>query len=451
MNQGEVVGDVCNEKICRKCKHCIYPGDPNLPHAIYKCKLELGATGDRENINPEDFCFNGYFEQKENINEIRQVYETIKDILRFYLDIEEENMNIIALWIIGSWFHNNFNTYPYLFLNAMRGSGKSRTLKLISSLQNNGEVLTSLTEAVMFRQNNPLSIDEFEGLGSKDKNSIRELLNTAYKKGSKVKRAKKKKTIDGEEQVIDTFDPYRPICLANIWGMEEVLGDRCINIILEKSSDSSKTKLIEDFENMQEIQDIRLILAKMLKECSLCSVVSLKNVYRTWNNYIKHTYSITTLTTLTNYTTLTPLTTQEKEMFDLIKNTEINGRNFELFFPLFMIAEEIGRDVLVETIKYAERIVNNKKSDEITESKDVMLYSMIAQQETGLFYTIKGLTEHFKQVTNEDLEWLNAKWMGRALKRLNLIVDKRRRNEGVEVTLDVNKAKKKEEMFKPKK
>jgi hypothetical protein len=137
-------------------------------------------------------------------------------------------------------------------------------------------------------------------------------------------------------------------------------------------------------------------------------------------------------------------------MFELIKNTEINGRNFELFFPLFMIAENIDRDVLIRTIKFAEHIVNNKKSDEITESKDVMLYTFVSQQEIGKYYSIKELTEHFKVLTNEDLEWLNAKWFGRALKRLNLVIDKRRMYSGVEVTLDVNKAKQKEEMFKPK-
>ena len=42
---------------------------------------------------------------------------------------------------------------------------------------------------------------------------------------------KKKKTIEGEQQVVEEFEPYRPIIMANIWGMDEVLGERCIQLI----------------------------------------------------------------------------------------------------------------------------------------------------------------------------------------------------------------------------
>ena len=64
----------------------------------------------------------------------------------------------------------------------MKGSGKTRTLNLITELSNNGKVLNSLTEAVLFRTTGTLAIDEFEGMERKGQENLRELLNSAYKK-----------------------------------------------------------------------------------------------------------------------------------------------------------------------------------------------------------------------------------------------------------------------------
>jgi len=43
--------------------------------------------------------------------------------------------------------------------------------------------------------------------------------------------------------VIEEFAVYCPIAMANIRGMENVLGDRCISLILEKSSKNSNHKI----------------------------------------------------------------------------------------------------------------------------------------------------------------------------------------------------------------
>ena len=56
----------------------------------------------------------------------------------------------------------------------------------VCKLAKDGNVMASPTEAVLFRTNGTLGIDEFEGVANKDKSSIRELLNGAYKKGIKI-------------------------------------------------------------------------------------------------------------------------------------------------------------------------------------------------------------------------------------------------------------------------
>jgi len=120
-----------------------------------------------------------------------------------------------------------------------------------------------------------------------------------------------------------------------------------------------------------------------------------------------------------------------------------------LFLPLFFIADYINESVLDEIIKIALNITNEKQHDEEMESMDVMVFDFISKQEEGLiFYSIKNLTNMFREFTEESADWLNSKWFGRALKRLNLVVDKKRKHQGIEVMLDVPKAKEKLTIFK---
>ena len=110
-------------------------------------------------------------DDKKNKENLLEAYRNILDILKEYLDLKKEYYNIIALWIIGTYFHNKFPSYPYLFFNAMKGSGKSRTINLITCLSKDGSVQNSMTEAVLFRTSGTLAIDEFEGVGRKGKDN----------------------------------------------------------------------------------------------------------------------------------------------------------------------------------------------------------------------------------------------------------------------------------------
>src|SRR3990172_11895238 len=124
--------------------------------------------------------------------EVSKCYEKIIEILSKYVDMNEEKKKIIAVWIMGTYFHEEFNTYPYLFFNAMRGSGKTRLLRLLSWIGNKGDgsVQNDMKEAVLFRmqRNKILCVDEFENVGSKDKQTLRQIFNSAYKKGLKITR-----------------------------------------------------------------------------------------------------------------------------------------------------------------------------------------------------------------------------------------------------------------------
>jgi len=408
---------------------------------------------------------------KEELDKVRiMVGESYEDIILFlkdYIDMKEENYPLLSLWIIGTYFHKSFTTYPYLFVNAMRGSGKTRLLGIIKALSWNGELLTSVREASLFRSagQNTICIDEFEGIMKKENAGLREILNASYKKGMTIKRMKKTKNVDGEGYVVEEFEPYTPIVMSNIWGMEEVLGDRCIKIMLEKSEKKQLTFKMEDFHENDKINEIKT----KLTQCSLCSVVSPRNINKKWNLFIGDIYINTTLTTLTTHNTpinkengeifsvvkcsLEPkIYEKELEFFKKIKKNGIAGRYLELFFPLYIIAHFFSEITLNQILKITTKMYEESKTEERTESRDVMVYQFVAMQDDdNNFQDLIELLNQFKNYVHDDehdFQWVNSKWLGRALKRLNLIVDKRRLANGMQIRLDVKKAIQKSEMFK---
>lgn len=400
------------------------------PTSEEKEKILISETTKEEEPNQDENMF--------------EVFIKIKNILKCYLDMPDRNITITALWIIGTYFYEEFETYPYLFFNAMRGSGKTRILKIIANLSNDGQLLTSLTESAMFRTKGTLAVDEFESIGQKEKQALRELLNASYKKGIKVIRMKKVKSKEGENQEAEFFEPYRPIVMANIKGMEEVLGDRCISIVIEKSDNPKYTKLVEDFYNNPKFNAIRDEIRRF--SVGLCSVGRVLQHIQEWNSYITQKYN-TTLTTIylpTNTTIHIPT------LYEKLDEINIDGRNLELFFPLFLIAEKISTELLEEVLLISKEMVTSKKEDEVYESKDVSLYYFVSTKEQE-WVRIKELTQNFRYYIGEQEgvnEWLNDTWVGRALKRLNLILKKRRIGEGVQVIPDVEKAKEKYKLFK---
>lgn len=384
-------------------------------------------------------------------------YSKLIERLKYYIDTTDRNNHFIALWIIGTYFHDQFISYPYLFFNAMRGSAKTRVLKFIATVARGGDgkVQNNMTEAVLFRhpRNTVLCIDEVEQIGSKEKQTLRELLNSAYKKGTKVQRMKKAKKDQEEKQVVETFEPYFPIAMANIWGMDEVLGDRSITIILEKSADPWWVKKMEDFDNDDTLKEIK----RTLSDVSDVSVVK-KHIYQDWNNYIHKKYmptSLTSLTTLTTLTTLTSLTTSLQEEFFLkIDDLGIFGRNLELFMAFALLSKEIlDEEIIEKTFCFGKEIFMQKVEDEYAESKDVMVYDFIAKMynDNKEYIPIKKLTSEFRLFSGDEgdeNQWINEKWFGKALKRLNLVSDKRRiGSSGTQVQLNFKKAQQKILMF----
>ncbi len=104
----------------------------------------------------------------------------------------------------------------------------------------------------------------------------------------------------------------------------------------------------------------------------------------------------------------------------------------------------------IETAKTAEQlfeIVKEREEEDYFENRDKLLLRFLSDKikEGNLAYldyvSTSYITNQFREYENENNEWINSKWIGKALKRMKLIKDKKREKQGIKVLLNADKIK----------
>ena len=91
-----------------------------------------------------------------------------------------------------------------------------------------------------------------------------------------------------------------------------------------------------------------------------------------------------------------------------------------------------------------------RKEKDIYESTDVQVYDFVAQHTNTGFIRVSDLTAQFRVfagIEDKQDQDINSKWVGKSLKRLLLILDKKK-SSGMLVKLNIEKAKEKIKMFR---
>lgn len=401
------------------------------------------------------------------MKEVERIYQSLNKIFKRYMDMDERYYKIASLWTIGTRWHKLFQTYPYLYLNATRGSGKTRLLKMIAYFAMNGRVLALPSEAFLFRKAKTMTfcLDELEKIQRKEKMDLRLLLNTAYKKGLYIPRVNKDKKDDAGEMQTEEFETYAPIALANIFGLDDVLQDRCITLILEKSVDKTITKKVEVWAYERDCIKVKKDLQKInqvISDISFFGVTSVNDLMYVpviWNAVLENMKEGDSFESA--FTTLSWRTHMLEPSMDLLNflrmlnDVKIEGRDLELWLPLFFVAYMVNENVLKEVLQMAVAATEQKKIAEIGANIDNDLLACLAEFIKGKkeleYFTPKEIKVVFAEIIGEEKTsrdgsvrmeapyWLNAKWVGAALTRLNLVKHKRRRSYGYEVLLDFSK------------
>jgi DNA primase len=167
----------------------------------------------------------------------RAVFEHVHGLFTRHVDFASpSDSQLVALWVIGTYFYTLFGAYPYLALNGPKNSGKSTLLTVAKPLAFNMLTTSDVTGPSLFRiiHHNActVGIDEAERYHNPrdpEMQQIRQLLNSGYKPGMPAIR------LMGEEMKPQAFDVYAPKILANIAGLEDILASRCIPIPMRRA------------------------------------------------------------------------------------------------------------------------------------------------------------------------------------------------------------------------
>lgn len=390
---------------------------------------------------------------KDEDYSLEKIIMAVRREYELYMEFTEDwHYDLMSLWCIGTYFHQIFNSYPYLFLNSVKRSGKTLCLTLTGCMAFNSINALSMTPSSLFRivesTNGTLLIDEIEKINKKDESDLRTLLLAGYKKGAEVPRVEEKKTGGLKTYGIPTYSVFSPKALANISGIEDILEDRAITMILQRGNDKKKMNREIDIHNpaWQEIRD-KLYVCLMFN----AKVVNGRN--REISDYMDKFYDDNKgyidgeleerkveMKEEEKQTTLGKPEQKEikKETIDIkdLIDSVIKGRSFELWRPIFTLASLISDDLLMKIFLNAIRHEKVRREEDITETMDSILVELLLQIVDGEnYYRVKDISARLREMNPEDDRWLTTRWVGKALKRLGLIKERKRHSSGIMVKM----------------
>lgn len=196
-----------------------------------------------------------YLENKQVLGS--SLFLKTKGYISRFCVIETDYIDLITLWTIGTYLFPVFRYYPYLRVQAEKGSGKSRLLEVLAPIVFNGQMLVSQTEAVIFRtienDKSTLLLDEVEQLKTENKDvfgTMMSILKAGFNCEGVVLRTEK----IGDKFKVKKYSAYSPKIFCGINDLDNVLKDRTISIRLYRKKD---TEIIERYKATEELKRLQ--------------------------------------------------------------------------------------------------------------------------------------------------------------------------------------------------
>jgi hypothetical protein len=346
----------------------------------------------------------------ENHETPNDIFTTIRNYIeRFIFLKKKETYSLLALWVIGTYLYRVFRYFPYIHLNAEKGSGKTMLMEVMAPVCFNGQISANSTEAVIFRdiQNNSttLFLDELEKMSKDDKEKyagIMAVLKTGFSKNGLVKRC------DGKNKdKIRSFSTYAPKMFAGIKDLDDVLSDRTIKIkMYRKLNNEFFERYTECIENM----NIQKYIRDTLYSFGLRYANKIENIYN------------------------------EPAIPNEFFNT-LNNRELDIWLPIITIAQlidmESNTNLVNEMLTYSVSYLEEKKFTDATENDTVKILNILNQfipshtpeftRDYLIGYKTDTIFNYFKE--QDEYSWMDSKtWLTKQLKKVEVKVDKYHNN-----------------------
>jgi len=194
----------------------------------------------------------GFLEQGLE-SDIVSTFHLVKSTLQASLDLKSPRQyTFLALWVIGTYVFEIFESYPYIHFNGPKGVGKTTALELLSKVCFNAELTPNISAPAQFRLipacSPTLLIDESEKYHRKSLEDERMILLSGYKRGGTVMRSVQGK--GGWRPGM--YEVYCPRGFASQNGFEDVMGSRTIKVLMSRTTRSLKRLNRRDAEAVRD-------------------------------------------------------------------------------------------------------------------------------------------------------------------------------------------------------
>jgi len=358
--------------------------------------IELRAryTGTLETLISLDTCLK--FLDGGKAQPWGDLFSRIREALERFVSFPWDHRlyDVVACWVLGTYFSELFSTYPFLYVYGSQGSGKSRLLLTATYLSRHGFVVTDPSDASLYRVAEAfrptMGIDE-SLLGKQ----AWKLIRTAFKKGLKVPRVEK---TSREEFVLALFETYMPVAFASTerpieLGGSEADESRALFVFMQRAPDPiGRDPEPHDFTDLRN----ELYLLRLLKAPDVLEA-------------------------------LKKLGTVDLKLY---------GHDREVWLPIFTIAKLIGEEVFENVKAYAEELIGKMKEFQYVEEKILIgaMYRLLLASPPNLEgekvaeFKASDLLDHVREELTERGEFQEAVFtkywtprrLGRILTRMGL-------------------------------
>lgn len=348
-----------------------------------------------DSLDTSRFSYQGvvsFIENDQTVN-IPALFNKIHNyIKRFICFPEEAFLSYLTLWVMGTYVFMIFRYYPYVWLNAEKGSGKTLLMEILSGIAFNGDLITNPTESVIFRDisNNLITmfIDEVEQLRKRDKDtygSLISILNAGFNKSGVVKRTEG----NGKGSfVVKAYNAYSPKMFAGINDIDDVLQDRTVRIPLLRKKEG---ETVQRYKETAEIVNTQRSIRDELYIFALTNGKDIAEIYHSQGHLIQGM-------------------------------DHLNNRELDIWEPIFLLANVIDGQTVNSRLtdmmeELSKKSVEEKQSDSVSQNETYKLLSVLVSmiedlgtlgEEGNIKIFDAGQVFDYFQKT-DDYEWMNSR------------------------------------------
>jgi len=235
-----------------------------------------------------------------------QLFKRLTELNKKYMYYpREEAHEFVALDIISTFFLPCFEAKGRTFLEAEKGSGKTRQCSIYRLLSFNPVMSADISKSSFYRllesTCGTLIIDDFDSIGEEQKTGTLQHYKTGYKSGAKSTRTGEA-SFGGKRQQ-ETFRNYGHVVMNNTTGLDDISADRSVFLPIVKYDGELTNKTLDEKNVVWSVTRDDLYLAGLVN----------------WNLV--------------------------KDSYELVKSDVLKARQLEVSRAVLAIASLVGDDI----------------------------------------------------------------------------------------------------------